>query len=154
MKVLKSFCCFVFVASVNWQCFAQQPAAGISLTVPAEAVLIGHEQLAAAKWPRKLIEEPSEEGQFEVLILRSAQSVIEAPSCRQKYLLLRMPAASSTDPAFARNVESRKRTFAELMNLSRQHHSMTFQLVPRSYGKTDSNGKLQLTGCNVWFAKP
>jgi hypothetical protein len=153
MNVFKSLCCVALFTVVLLPCSAQQETAGVSLIVPAEAVLVGHE-LEAAKWPRKLLEEPSAEGQFEVLIRKSAQSIIEAPACRRPYLLARMPGVPSTDPAFARNVEARKQIFDELINLSKQHHSMTFRLVAGGYGRIDSHGKLQLTGCNVWFAKP
>ena len=154
MSVFKSFCCIALFAGGLLRCSARQEVPSVSLTVPAEAVLIGHEQLAAVKWPRKLLEEPSEEGQFEVLIRKSAQSVVEAPSCRQPYLLVRMPGVRSTDPGFARHVEVRKQVFASLLNLSQQHRPLAFRLVSEGYGKTNSNGKLQLTGCNVWFAKP
>ena len=137
-------------------CAAQAKASNsaATVTVPADAVRIGREQIRSAKWPRALLMEPSDEGQFEILVSKSALPDIQAPSCRQDFLLVRMPGVRYSDPAFAAKVKARKDAYARLADLSRANSPIPLHLEASGYGKVDLQGKLQLTGCNLWFTEP
>jgi hypothetical protein len=150
-KYLVTMLLFVCLAESN---YGQAKNSIVTISIPGDAVLIGREKIESAKWPRKLMDEPSDEGQFEILIRTSAQSSIGAPSCSKAFLLVRMPGMLSTASDFAEGVKARKQTFDSLLDSADHHKQIELRLNSFGYGHVDRAGKLQLTGCNIWFARP
>jgi hypothetical protein len=132
--------------------FAEAMPDGTEIIIAAKDVLIGHAQLQKAHWPRKLMDAPTEEGQFEILIRKNAVLPIDAPHCSQPWLLVRMPAVQSRDAQFRLLVAKQKLLYRHYEEQVLAGEKVSLSVSSSGYGRRNSKGKLQLNGCNLWFS--
>jgi hypothetical protein len=126
-------------------------SAPVSFTVAAGDVVMG-EAIGRTDWSTRLAT-PSAEGQFEILVRKSAAPV-QSPHCASQYLVIRMPASLDTDDsgrqAIRRKIDLYKRFVAE----QAAGHPLHLRVFAGPYGHFLSGGALSLTGCNLFFAEP
>lgn len=123
------------------------------LDVPRQDVVMG-DDIGRTDWPTRLAH-PSAEGQFEVLVRKSATD-IQAPACRSAYLVIRMPASVSVgaDPAAGAAVARKIQYYDELLAAYNQGRPFRAEVFAGPYGKRSRQGKLVLSQCNLFFAAP
>jgi hypothetical protein len=123
------------------------------LDVPRQGVVMG-DDIGRTDWSTRLAH-PSNEGQFEVLVRKSATS-IRAPACKSDYLVIRMPASVSIgpDPATQAEVARKRRYYAQLLSAYDQGEPLRAEVFAGPYGKRDPDGRLELTQCNLFFVEP
>jgi len=124
-----------------------------TLDVPRQAVVMG-DDIARTDWSTRLAH-PSNEGQFEVLVRKSATQ-IQAPDCKSDYLLIRMPASVSigSDPATQAAVARKRQYFDQLLAAYDKGESLHAEVFAGPYGKRGPGGALLLTQCNLFFVEP
>ena len=126
----------------------------IAFNVPREAVVMGQD-IARTDWPVRLAK-PSGEGQFEVLVRKTAAPVV-APGCHSAYLVVRMPASvltSSHDLATQAAIRQKRSVFDRMLQDYDAGRPMRFDVFAGPYGHRGPNGKIVLTGCNLFFEEP
>ena len=126
----------------------------IAFNVPREAVVMGQD-IARTDWPTRLAK-PSAEGQFEVLVRKTAAPVV-APGCNSAYLLVRMPASvltSSHDLATQAAIRQKRIVFDRMLQDYDARRPMRFDVFAGPYGHRAPDGQIVLTGCNLFFEEP
>jgi hypothetical protein len=120
---------------------------------PRGAVVMGRD-IAGTDWSPRLAT-PSAEGQFEVLVRKSA-TPFKAPGCGSRYLVVRMPASVSTepDPPVQTEVARKRRMFDRMLDAYQHGASIHFDVFAGPYGKRTPDGEVLLTGCNIFFKEP
>ena len=118
-----------------------------SFEVSRDSVLMGRD-IAQSEWPMRLAS-PSAEGQFEVLVLKSAAPV-SSPDCRSRYLVVRMPASIENQSA----VQLKIRQYERMSAAYNQGQPIRFDVFAGPYGKRLPDGQIRLTGCNLFFVEP
>ena len=128
-------------------------AAEVSFVLPRSAVVMAQD-IGATGWPTRLAS-PSDEGQFEVLILK-ASAPLRAPHCENRYLVVRMPAsvAVGPNPVVEAGAKRKKHVFDTMLDRYRRGADISFDVFTGPYGKVASDGKLELSGCNLFFKEP
>jgi hypothetical protein len=124
-----------------------------SFEAPRDAVVMA-DDIAATGWPTRLAK-PSAEGQFEVL-LRKTATTIKAPACDSPFLVVRMPASVSIkpDPAVQEAVARKRQTYERMLDAYQHGKPMRFDVFAGPYGKRTPGGGIVLTGCNLFFTEP
>jgi hypothetical protein len=124
----------------------------VSFTVPSADVVAG-DDMAAAKWPTRLAV-PSAQGQFEVLIRKTAAPVL-APHCHGQFLVVRMPAsiAIGGSAATTQAVVRKRAAYDDLIATREAGRPIRFDVFAGPYGHKHGN-RLELAGCNLFFVEP
>ena len=123
----------------------------ISFEAPRAAVLMGSD-ISRSNWPMRLAT-PSEEGQFEVLVSKDAAPV-SSPHCKSQYLIVRMPASVGKDPATRAAVARKRQEYARLLTAYNEGRPIRFEAFAGPYGKRLADGRIALSGCNLFFVEP
>jgi hypothetical protein len=125
----------------------------MAFDVPREAVVMG-DDIARTDWPTRLAR-PSKEGQFEVLV-RKIATPIQAPDCKSQYLVVRMPAsiAVGDDLAIQAAAGQKRSLFDHMKDAYANGQPMHFDVFAGPYGRRATNGKVVLSGCNLFFQDP
>ena len=107
-----------------------------------------------------MIRTTDEDGQFEVLVRKTATLGIDATACRSPWLLVRMPAVlppvgadyhpKPRDPANQHLLEAAKAEYAALVADAAAGRPSTFRVNGASYATKTRQG-LRLSGCNLFF---
>ena len=133
--------------------WAQQPKSptGVSFDAPRAAVRMAGD-IAGAGWPSRLAT-PSDEGQFEVLVRKEAAPVVSS-RCASDYLVVRMPATMAEDAAGQAAVARKRRQYENMLAAYTADRPIHFDTFAGPYGKRLPAGKLELSGCNLFFVEP
>jgi hypothetical protein len=125
----------------------------IGFDVARDAVVMG-DDIARTEWPMRLAR-PSKEGQFEVLVRKTA-TPIEAPGCNSRYLVVRMPASVEFghDLAIQASIRQKRELFDRMMDAYANGRPMHFDVFAGPYGHRAANGQVILSGCNIFFEEP
>ncbi len=125
----------------------------VTFSVSPSAIVMGPD-IAGTDWPTRLAT-PSDEGQFEVLVAKGSVPV-RSPACESRYLVIRMPAsvAIGDNPAVAAAVMRKKALFGRMMELYNRRETLTLHVFPGPYAKRAPDGRIELTGCNLFFQEP
>lgn len=136
--------------------------ASIRISVPSADLLVG-DRITEASWPGHVIRTPDEDGQFEVLVRKTAVPGIDATACRSPWLLVRMPAVlppvdadyhpKPRDPVNQHRLDAAKAEYAALAADASAGRSATFQVNGAGYATRTGHG-LKLSGCNLFFTPP
>ena len=139
---------------------AHAAPAGLQITVPAADLLVG-DRITTAAWPDHVIRTPDEDGQFEVLVRKTAVSKVDAAACRSSWLLVRMPAVlppvdadyhpQPRDPTNQRKLDAARAEYAALQADVTAGRPATFQVDGAGYASKTRHG-LKLSGCNLFFS--
>jgi hypothetical protein len=123
----------------------------ISFEAPRTAIRMAGD-FAGSGWPGRLAT-PSEEGQFEVLVSKDAVPVL-SPRCQSKYLVVRMPATMDEDAAGKAALERKRRLYADMLAAYNDGRPTHFDVFGGPYGKRLPDGKIEISGCNLFFSEP
>jgi hypothetical protein len=123
------------------------------LDVPRKDVVMG-DDIGRTDWSTRLAH-PSDEGQFEVLVRKSA-TPIQAPDCKSDYLVIRMPASVSIgpNPATQAEVARKRQYYNQLLAAYEKGEKLHAEVFAGPYGKRNRDGALVLTQCNLFFVEP
>ena len=130
-----------------------QDPTGMSFDLSRADVVMG-DDIARTKWPARLAR-PSKDGQFEVLVRRTATPV-QAPGCNSPYLVIRMPASLGPGDALAIQtaVGQKRQQFDTMMAHYESGQPLHFDVFAGPYGHRATNGQIILTACNLFFQEP
>jgi hypothetical protein len=141
---------------------ARTAPASTQITVPAADLLVGN-RITAASWPGHVIRTPDEDGQFEVLVRKTAVPGIDAPACRSPWLLVRMPAVlppvdadyhpKPRNPANQHRLDAARTEYAALAADASAGRPATVHVNGADYATGTGHG-LKLSGCNLFFTAP
>lgn len=141
---------------------AQATPASLQISVPAASLLVG-DRIPASAWPSRVIRTPDEDGQFEVLVRKTAAVGVNAAACRSPWLLVRMPAVlppvdaayhpTARDPTNQRKLDEARAEYARLQEATAAGLPATIRVDGGPYA-TKTRPGLRLSGCNLFFAKP
>jgi hypothetical protein len=123
----------------------------ISFEVARSALLMSGD-IAGSGWPTRLAA-PSDEGQFEVLVRKDAAPLL-APHCQSQYLVVRMPATMAEDAAGQAALRRKRHLYADMLTAYNDGQPIHFDVFAGPYGKRSRNGKIELSGCNLFFVEP
>ncbi|WP_419728729.1 hypothetical protein [Lichenicola sp.] len=134
----------------------------VDITVSAADLLVDG-RITTTAWPRKVLRAPDEDGQFEVLVRRSAVPDIDARACRSSWLLVRMPAIAPPldsgyqpkprGPANQRRLDNAIAEYAKLKADTASGQPSTLRVNGGGDASTTVHG-LKLPGCNLFFSSP
>ncbi len=112
------------------------------------------DDIGRTDWSTRLAH-PSDEGQFEVLVRKSATH-IQAPDCKSDYLVVRMPASVSigANPATRAAVAQKREYYNQLLAAYDKGEPLHAEVFAGPYGKRNRDGTLVLTQCNLFFVEP
>jgi hypothetical protein len=123
----------------------------ISFEAPRTAIRMAGD-FAGSGWSDRLAT-PSEEGQFEVLVSRDAVPVL-SPRCHGKYLDVRMPATMAEDATGRASLERKRRLYSNMLAAYNDGRPIHFEVFAGPYGKRLPDGKIEISGCNLFFSEP
>jgi hypothetical protein len=125
----------------------------VTFDAPREAVVMGND-IARTGWPMRLAK-PSKEGQFEVLVRKTAVPV-QAPDCKSPYLVIRMPGSvgRGDDLAVQAAIGQKQDVFDRMLDAYTNGRLLHFDVFARPYGRRAANGQIILSGCNLFFEEP
>jgi hypothetical protein len=147
----------ILAASLAWttsgraalaETLGQHDPTRLSFDAPSEAVLVGAD-IGRTEWPTRLAT-PSAEGQFEILLRKDAAPVL-SPHCSSRYLVVRMPASLESGAEAQANVERKRQQYARILSDYSKGRPIHFDVFAGPYGKRLPNGRVELSGCNMFF---
>jgi len=130
------------------EALGQHDPTRLSFEAPSQAVLAGAD-IGRTEWPTRLAT-PSAEGQFEILVRRDAAPVL-SPHCSSRYLVVRMPASLENGPAAQADVEQKRQQYDRILSDYSKGHPIHFDVFAGPYGKRLPDGRVELSGCNLFF---
>ena len=116
-----------------------------------DAILMGPD-IGRSEWPTRLATQ-SEEGQFEILVRKDTVPVL-SPHCRSRYLVLRMPASLGDDLESRATLERKRQEYRRMQAAYAEGRPIRFEASAGPYGKRLEDGRVELSGCNLFLAEP